>query len=100
FAKNYYVHFPKVAIGHWPPLFHIIQGTWMLAFGRNKGSVLVLMALMAATLAAGVLRFVIPDCGPMAAAMAAAILISTPFMQTSVSSVMSDLLLSLLAFGA
>jgi hypothetical protein len=99
FAKNYYVHFPKVAIGHWPPLFHLIQGTWMLAFGRNKVAVFILLALLAATLAAGVFRLVLPDCGTAAAAMAAAVLVSTPFMQTSVSSVMSDLLLSLLAFG-
>ncbi len=100
FAKNYYVHFPKVAIGHWPPLFHAIQGAWMLAFGRNKVSVFILLALMAATLAASVLRFVIADCGTMAGTMAAAILVSTSFMQNSVSSVMPDLLLSLLAFGA
>jgi len=100
FAKNYYVHFPKVAIGHWPPVFHMIQGTWMLAFGRNKASVFILLALMAATLAAAVLRFLLPDCGTMTAAMAATVLASTPFIQTSVSSVMPDLLLSLLAFGA
>src|SRR5579875_2135828 len=36
FAENYYFHYPKVAIGHWPPLFYAAEGTWMLVFGRTR----------------------------------------------------------------
>src|SRR5687768_1549891 len=25
FAKNYYLHYPKVALGHWPPLFYMAE---------------------------------------------------------------------------
>src|SRR5664280_2187093 len=25
FAEQYYLHYPKVAIGHWPPVFYIIE---------------------------------------------------------------------------
>lgn len=25
FAQDYYVHYPKVAIGHWPPVFYVLQ---------------------------------------------------------------------------
>ena len=32
FAENYYLHYPKVAIGHWPPVFYSIQAAWMLIF--------------------------------------------------------------------
>jgi hypothetical protein len=25
FAREYYVHYPKVALAHWPPLFYVVQ---------------------------------------------------------------------------
>src|ERR1700680_1452483 len=25
FAENYYLHYPAVAFGHWPPVFYVIQ---------------------------------------------------------------------------
>ena len=34
FAENYYLHYPKVAFGHWPPVFHFLQAIWMLLFGE------------------------------------------------------------------
>ncbi|MGB6075548.1 MAG: hypothetical protein WBG29_07920, partial [Candidatus Acidiferrales bacterium] len=30
FAENYYVHYPKVGIGHWPPVFYLLQAFWTL----------------------------------------------------------------------
>src|SRR5260370_42392019 len=38
FAKNYYLHYPKVAFGHWPPLFHVVEAAWMLIFGVSRTS--------------------------------------------------------------
>src|ERR1700737_1922031 len=32
FAEDYYAHYPKVAMGHWPPLLYVVQGAWMLIF--------------------------------------------------------------------
>src|SRR2546430_1910770 len=29
---RYYLHYPKVAIGHWPPGFHIMEALWWLIF--------------------------------------------------------------------
>src|SRR5580698_3052623 len=46
YAENYYVHFPKVAIGHWPPMFHAVEGLWMLVFGRNKTSLFFCLACL------------------------------------------------------
>ena len=48
FAGRYYVHYPKVAIGHWPPLFHSLEAGWMLLVGRNKSSLISLLAILAA----------------------------------------------------
>src|ERR1700686_1788292 len=32
FANDYYLHYPKVALGHWPPFFYALGGIWMLLF--------------------------------------------------------------------
>jgi hypothetical protein len=100
YAENYYVHFPKVAIGHWPPMFHAVEGVWMLVFGRNKTSLFILLAVLASVLVGAVVYSVLPDCGMLASVAAAAIFASTRFVQHSVSWVMPDLFLSLLGFAA
>ena len=48
FAQNYYAHYPKVAIGHWPPVFYLMQAGWMLLFGISRASLLGLMATLGA----------------------------------------------------
>src|SRR5258705_5496858 len=39
FARNYYAHYPKVAIGHWPPFLYLIQGLWMLVLPTSRTSI-------------------------------------------------------------
>lgn len=51
FAENYYLHYPKVAIGHWPPFFYIVNGVWLLAAPARAASCFVLLALLTAGLA-------------------------------------------------
>ena len=46
FAKSYYAHYPKIAIGHRPPVFYIIEALWMIVFGSSISSALVLMAVI------------------------------------------------------
>src|SRR5208283_5155063 len=46
FAENYYVHFPKVAIGHWPPLFYCAEAIWTLVFGASRATLLLLILLL------------------------------------------------------
>ena len=45
FARNFYSHYPIVAIGHWPPMFYVVQAAWTLPFGVSRLSVLLLMAM-------------------------------------------------------
>src|SRR5260221_7305286 len=52
FAKDYYLHYPQVAFGHWPPVFYILQAAWTLLFPVSRASLLVLMALITAVTAA------------------------------------------------
>ncbi|MBA2305850.1 MAG: hypothetical protein H0W08_24900 [Acidobacteria bacterium] len=46
FAETYYEHYPKVALGNWPPGFYAIQAAWTLAFSDGRASLLVLMAIL------------------------------------------------------
>jgi hypothetical protein len=36
FAKEYYLHYPKVALGAWPPGFHFTEAIWMLLFSPSR----------------------------------------------------------------
>lgn len=47
FATDYYAHFPKVAIGHWPPVFEFLQALLFLIFGHPGTVALLLQAIIA-----------------------------------------------------
>jgi 4-amino-4-deoxy-L-arabinose transferase-like glycosyltransferase len=49
FVQQYYFHYPKVAIGHWPPVLHGALGTWFLIFGTSRGASIMFIAIVAAT---------------------------------------------------
>ena len=51
FAKAYYLHYPKVSFGSWPPLFHIFLGGWMVPFPATRGSALLFEDALTAALA-------------------------------------------------
>lgn len=51
FANKFYEHYPKVALGHWPPGFYAAQAAWTLPFGASRTSILVFMALLTSLLA-------------------------------------------------
>ena len=56
FATRYHAHYPRIGLGHWPPLFYAVQGIWMLIFPAFRDSVLVLQAAIAAAVATGMSR--------------------------------------------
>jgi hypothetical protein len=58
YATDYYRRYPRIAIGHWPPVFYAVEAGWMLAFGHSRTSILVLMAFITA-LTAGVIAAVV-----------------------------------------
>ena len=58
YAEKYYVHYPKVAIGMWPPLFYCVAGAWTLVFGATRVSFLMLAALAGGLLAGSLAIFV------------------------------------------
>lgn len=100
FARSYYVHFPKVAIGHWPPLFHATEALWMLVFGRSKRAMVAWLAVLCALLVSLIFALTSRATGRVMAGFAAAAFLASPLVQMSISSVMLDILLGVLAFSA
>lgn len=51
FAKEYYLHYPKVSFGSWPPLFHLTLGAWLVPFQAGRAASLALIDSLTAMLA-------------------------------------------------
>jgi Dolichyl-phosphate-mannose-protein mannosyltransferase len=100
YATHYYSHYPKVALGVWPPFFHIVEALWTLIFTASKTSVLLLEALIAAALAASVYRVLRRQYSRVAASAGGAMFLLLPLVQDSTQAVMVDGLVALLAFWA
>ena len=41
-------HYPLVGIGHWPPVYYLVEAVWMLCFATSLTSVLMLSAVVTA----------------------------------------------------
>jgi hypothetical protein len=91
YAKRYYDFYPKVALGHWPPMFYVIQAAWTLLFTPSRISLLLLMAMLgAAWLTAGYI--VVASLFPAWMAWASVVFLSATFdFQTSSRMVMAEI---------
>jgi hypothetical protein len=99
YAENYYRHYPKVALGHWPPMFYLVEAVWMLIFSASRWSVLLLMSAQAAAFALLVQRAISRDWPEAYGAVAGVFFLSLPLVQDLSSAVMSDLLVAGLVFA-
>lgn len=95
FAESFYVRFPKVAFGHWPPVYFALQAVWYLVFPISAASARILSAAIALTIAAAIFLRLHRSCGSMAACAAAAVFLSFQGIQLAAWEVMSDLLTGL-----
>jgi hypothetical protein len=100
YAEDYYIHYPKVAVGHWPPFFYVVQTGWMALFGTSRASVLLLMVTLAALLAWTLWRVIAAESGALVGLGWALVLIGLPITQRMTAMLMADLLVALLAFWA
>lgn len=62
FAKEYYEHFPRVAIGHYPPMFEAVQAILFLVFGP-RGTTAVASQAVIGGLCAGLPAAVVSPLG-------------------------------------
>jgi hypothetical protein len=95
FAENFYVHYPKVAIGHWPPVFYFVQAAWTLIFSVTHLSLMFLMATITTLLAFVIYKILLPEFGRWIAFGAATIFVVLPLVQEQSGRLMADTLVTL-----
>src|SRR5713226_10460531 len=100
YAQNFYAHYPKVALGHWPPFFYLVQAAWTLPFTPSRTSVMLLMAVLTAILATVLCQTIWEEFSLEAGIAAALLFLSLPVIEESSSMLMSEILLTLLVLLA
>jgi len=100
FAKDYYLHYPKVAFGVWPPLFHVIEAGWTLVFPATVPSVLALVGLGAVLLGFIVYRIGETTTSAAMALVAALIFVALPTTQLVTTRVLADVQVALFEWCA
>ena len=100
FTQNWTAHYPYLGAGSGRSLFHVLEGVWMLAFPATRGSLLILMAVIAGILATQVFRALQPEYGWAGAGLAAACLLVLPPIRKFTGLAMPDLLCGIFVFGA
>ena len=99
YAEMYYDHYPKVAIGNWPPGFHTLQALAMLLSKPGQGTVMAVMALLAMGVALLVYHSSKPHLGEGWALAAAILFLVLPIVQKYSSMLMTEIPMALLVFG-
>jgi hypothetical protein len=97
---GFYAHYPKVALGVWPPGFYAVQTAWTLPFGVSRTSVMLLMATLAASIALLIFRFVRREFGLVPAIVAGTLWLALPLARLHYSMVMGEILSTLCMFSA
>jgi 4-amino-4-deoxy-L-arabinose transferase-like glycosyltransferase len=97
FAVSYYLHYPKLGIGQWPPLLYQILGGWFVAFGASRVSALAFQLVIAATTATVVLLVGRQLISLWAGLLAALLFLASPLVQETSGRMMTEHLATLLA---
>jgi hypothetical protein len=93
FAECFYVRYPRVELGHWPPVFYVVEALWFAVFGVKIAAARWLCACIAGGCALALYR----RCRTVAAA---ALFLALPIVRAQAWQVMSDLLLAGFVFLA
>jgi hypothetical protein len=100
FAESFYVRFPKVALGQWPPAYFALQALWYLIFPISVSSARFLSVAFTLSISSVLFLRLRRSCGVLAACAGAAVFLSLPLIQGSAWAVMSDLLTGVFVFFA
>ncbi len=98
FAQIYYDHYPKVALGHWPPVFYMVQALWMLILGDSRSSVRLEIAFTTAALALSLFSLLRRQFGWKPAILGGLLCVALPLVQTYSSEEMAESMLTLFCF--
>ena len=90
-AGQYYLHYPKVAIGHWPPGYPAMEAVWFLFLGASRMTAMMLqwlIGVVALTMLYRLCRAALPL--PITAAILV-LTIAAPVFQQGLEQAMADL---------
>lgn len=96
YAKNFYLFYPKVAIGNWPPMLYLLMALWFMLFGISRLSALSLIAVTAAATATAMYSAGSKLISREAGLFAGALYLALPLIQESTAGVMTEHLVTLL----
>jgi hypothetical protein len=100
FAKDYYLHYPKIAPLAWPPLFHVALGLFLVPGWAPHPAALVLVSIIVAWTGWRLYRVSLMVSGRAAALVVCALFVSTPMVIDISSAVMADGLVGACALEA
>ena len=90
-AGNYYLHYPKVALGHWPPGYYMMQAAWWLVFPIGRFSAMLLNTAMAAVAGALLLAMARRIRPGWPAAIICVVMLAAPVTRWAAAETMADL---------
>jgi len=62
FAESYYLHYPKIVFGMWPPLFHVSIALWTMV-SNSRLWILLLQAVAGGAVATAIFKMIVPRQG-------------------------------------
>ncbi len=100
YAENYYLHYPKVGFGMWPPLFHFVEAAWFVLFLPSRATAFLLEALITGLLGALLAARAARLFGIWFGVMAGVCFVFMPVVRLFTGMIMADTLMALIAFAA
>lgn len=100
YAQQFYARYPKVAIGHWPPLLYGIQAFWTLLFSPSRTASILLQSIFGSLLGLLVFQELRKRTSTAAAFTTSTLLLCSSLIQMYSTMVMAELLLATLVFAA
>lgn len=100
FARDYYLHYPKVGIGNWPPFLYLTMGGWFFLFGVSRMAALAFIACTAALTGTAIFLAGRKCLSGSASFFAASIYLALPLVQSYADQIMTEHLVTLLIFLA
>ena len=96
FAHDYYLHFPRVAIGHWPPVMYLTGAVWFALFGASRVAAMLFIATTAAATGTAIYLIARRLASPVAALLAASLYLISPLVLVASAAYMVEHLVTLL----
>lgn len=95
YAQGFYIRFPKVALGHWPPVYYVLQAVAFAVGGPSIAAARALSVVICLALAGVIFQRVRTLHGLVIGLLAAACFLMLPMVTANSWLVMSDLLMTL-----